>query len=247
MTLERKVGLGAGLALIVGGVLLGSGPYEDRQRFERAGICPASAADRSGCITRSHAVVESRSSVTREDPDPPDPNWPPPQQPPPPPYQPPIYLVRPVVKQVRHHVLASTSTSYAVVLRTDDGHRHTLEVDGRLYQVATKGASVTVDSWHGRIRRIAIAGRTHDQWPYWHFVIAWMMAWAGIILILGWALATDRRVGGIAFGAWWGGFIAYLVTSAWEPAWYVVPLAVAGALLLVRGFFAGKDRRRYGR
>ncbi len=241
MTLRHWAALAAGAALILGGYLLGSGPYDDRQRFEHAGLCAATAVRHADCVTRSHAVVVSRSTETHDDPDPPDPNWPPQPQPPPPPVQPPIYFMRPA------HVLASQTTTYTVVLRTDDGRRHTFDVGYGLYHVARTGAQANVDRWHGRIKRISIGTHSDDQWSTWKLTLAWLIAWTGVMLIVTFAPPFEEDAVGAGFGAWWGGFVGYLIVGRWGPAWYVLPLVVAGAVVLVKVNFAVADARRYPR
>jgi hypothetical protein len=78
---------------------------------------------------------------------------------------------------------------------------------------------------------------------------AWAMGWAGVMLLV-WALRTGLVFAGIVLWSWWMGFVAYGIFRSWVPAWYVVPLLIAGPLLvwmLREAHLEHRHRVRYAR
>ena len=113
---------------------------------------------------------------------------------------------------------------------TGGGTRST-STDG-LYAVAKTGASVTVDRWHGRIKRISIGVQTDDQWSTWRFTLAWVIGLdrrdADRRLRAARRRDSSARVRGVVGRV----HRAYMVLGRWGPAWYVVPrLVVVGAVV----------------
>jgi hypothetical protein len=243
------------MACVAGGIALGSGPYHDRQAFDKAGYCGAVARD--DCVTRVPMTVLSRSTYTTEDPDPQPPQQPPPQ---PPPLPGPFYwgpslaalpvagiLAAPPVDRIVAALPMSRTTHYRLTVRTADGERHTFEVDGSMYDAAHKGARGTAEVWHGRIVRLRIGSHSDDQWSYWRLGFAWVLGWIGVMLILAFAVPlADPAPPGAGF-VWWAGVIAFSVLHTWRPALWVVPLAGGGAFLLYRVYSSIGSRVRYRR
>lgn len=230
----RWAALIAGVACVVGGIALGSGPYHDRRTFEKAGYCGAVARD--DCVTRMSMTVLSRSTYTTEDPDPEPPQQPPPQ--PPPQIPGPFYWGPSVAALPVGRILAalpmSQTTHYELTVRTADGERHTFEVERSMYAMAPAGARGTAEVWHGRIARLRIGSRSDDQWSYWSLGLAWVLGWTGVMLIIAWGLPLADPASPPAVFVWWAGIIVFAGLHAWPPALWVVPLAGGGGLLLFR-------------
>jgi hypothetical protein len=239
-TRSRWAALAAGAMFVAGGAALGAGPYHDRQAFERAPYCGPTV--RGDCVTRVRMTVVSRSTYTTEDP---DPNWPPPQPPPQPPQPPPMnpfvpFGMGPARGPVRTVVAAlpmSQTTHYKLTVRTEDGKAHTYQVGSDVYDAARTGATGTAEIWHGRIQRLRIGAHTSDQWSYLSLVIAWVLAWIGVMLIVGWGLPLADVVPPIVVGGWVAGVILFGALSAWAAAWWAVPLIVGGVVLLCRVYW----------
>ena len=252
MSFGRWAAVALGLGLVVGGVALGAGPYHDLQAFERAGHCatssPGTARD---CVATARVSVVSRSTYTTPDNDTgPDPNWPPPPQPPipQPPMGPPLRAARTVVNTARQVSAATETTHYRVTVRTDDGRRHTYTVTAGLYETATPGTVARADLWHGRITRLTIGAETVEIPPDSGFDHAWLMGWAGVMLLV-WSVPGRVHLG-IVLWLWWTGNVVYHMLGSWDPAWYMVPLLIAGSLLAwkAREMILGRRRRlRYAR
>jgi hypothetical protein len=246
MTRARWGAVVVGLAFVAGGIVLGAGPYGDRHAFEKAAYCASSPAAGDDCIVRTPMTVVSRSTYTTEDP---EPNWPPPQppQPPPPPPIPGPFRVAPGALQAR--VLAalpmSTTTHYKVTVRTEDGKARTFKVDGDIYDLAKPGATGLAEVWHGRIVRLRIGARSDDQWSYWELGGAWLIGWIGVMLVVGLGLPLARVPVGVVIGGWWGGNVLFLIIHTWPPALWLVPLLIAGPLLLFRVSATVRGGRRH--
>jgi hypothetical protein len=226
----------AGAIFVAAGVALGAGPYHDRRAFERAPYC--GPAVRGDCVTRMRMTVLSRSTYTTEDP---DPNWPPPQPPPqpPPPPQGPFgpfgpYGMGPPVRRAMAVLPMSQTTHYRLTVRTEDGRRHTYEVGADLYRAARTGTTGTAEVWHGRVQRLRVASYSDDQWSYLSLGVAWVLAWIGLMLIVGLGLPLAEVAPALPIGAWWAGIVAFAVLHAWHPALWVVPLVAGGAVLVIR-------------
>ncbi|WP_345474438.1 hypothetical protein [Actinoallomurus oryzae] len=239
----RWAALIAGTACVAGGIALGSGPYHDRQAFEKAGYCGAVARD--DCVTRMDMTVVSRSTYTTEDPDPDPPQQPPPPPPPPAPgpfrWGPsiaalpvdPIVAALPVGRVVAALPMSQT-THYRLTVRTADGERHTFEVDHTMYATARAGTRGTAEVWHGRISRLRIGSHSDDEWSYWSLGFAWVIGWIGVMLIIAFALPLPDSATFPAVFAWWMGVVLFAGLHTWPPALWVIPLAVGGVFLLYR-------------
>jgi hypothetical protein len=245
MTQAHWVATIAGLAFVAGGVALGSGPYHDRRAFEKAGYCSASTAH-DDCIARMRMTVLSKSSYTTEDP---DPNWPPPQPPQPPPQPPPIPGPFGIAPALGVRLVAalpmSETTHYKLTVRTEDGRRHTFNVGPGIYDAAKAGTTGVAEVWHGHIKRLRIGAQSDDEWSYWTLGVGWILAWGGVMLLIGWGLPLDDVPVGVVIGGWWLAAIVFAITNTWDPAIWVVPGIVAGGVLLLRvSATVGTTRRR---
>jgi hypothetical protein len=228
MSAARWVALGAGLVFVVAGLLLGRGPYEDRRAFERAGYCAEPRFGGVGCVLRMPMTVLSRSTYTTEDPDPNWPPQPPPQPPPPPPPIPGPFRIAPGVLPM------STTTHYKVTIRTQDGRRHTYEVNPGLYDAARPGVAGVADVWRGRVVRLRVGAHSDDEWSYWSLGGAWVLGWLGLMLVVGWGLPLADPPVAFVIGGWGAGVVLFAVLHTWHPAPWFVPVLFAGSLLVVR-------------
>jgi hypothetical protein len=247
MTRERWVATIAGLAFVAGGVALGSGPYQDRRAFEKAGYCGTSTAH-ADCITRTRMTVLSKSTYTTQDT---DPNWPPPQPPQPPPQPPPFPGPIRIAPAPGERILAtlpmSETTHYKLTVRTEDGKPHTFNVGPGIYNAAKPGTTGVAEVWHGRVKRLRIGAESDEEWSYWWFGVAWVLAWIGVMLLIAWGLPLADVPVGVVVGGWWLGVLVFAITHSWGPAIWVIPVIFAGTVLVLRvyGTVTSAGRRRY--
>jgi|1185.fasta_scaffold44992_1 hypothetical protein len=235
-TRGRWVAAIAGLAFAAVGILLGSGPYLDRRAFEKAGYCTASTAG-DDCIARTRMTVVSKSTYTTNDP---DPNWPPPQPPQPPPQPPPIpgpFRIAPASLPM------SQTTHYKLTVRTEDGKRHTFNVDYHMYDSAKPGTTGVAEVWHGHIKRLRIGANQEEKWSYWSLGSAWVLAWIGVMLLVAWAVPLRDVPVWVVIGGWWLGVLTFGVTHGWASAIWMIPVIFGGAILLLRVWATIADAR----
>ncbi|XVQ09739.1 hypothetical protein ACQP1W_45695 [Spirillospora sp. CA-255316] len=223
----------AGLALAAACGMAASDAYNDLRAYERALHCaPHVPGDQRECIATVTVTVVKRSTRVEDD-SPPTPVQVPNPPPPTPPMGPVIRLI-PVAGElpaVAVRAVVADRVRYDVTVRTPDGERRTFEVGKGLYDRAKPGTTGYAEMWRGHVTRLTV-GSESKRIPWFQaFFFYWLVAWAGVMLVLG---ALFHPIGEVSTHVLGGGYVvgavAFYLLRDWPPALFGVPAAVAAVV-----------------
>ena len=224
VVMVRGSALLVGVAAIVCAAVWSVGPYQDTMAYRHAFLCPG------GVPT---PVSVARDCVARET----------------------------AGVTGRHYATETTSdeggstttTTYYVTYRRASGATETRSVVASLYHAAAHGGQAELETWHGAVIWISLAGQTSGYDPPHEKVLLFtpVLAWAGFGLLLWFVLgngtlrqlfgnATLRPLGWLAFGGWTVFLVHYHYTYSmstkdyvWGWLTWLLVLAMAGCAAFV--------------